>query len=351
MDILSVESTPGYLVDQQVIAHSDEVLVTQLMGGVSNYVLLVEFLDTQRQNWVLKQARDRLAVEQEWLCSVERVIREMDTMQICHDIIAASGCAPDGRQAVVPEIHFEDRDNYIYAMTAAPKDCRVWKQDLLGGIVDSDVARSCGWLLGVLHSQSWDSQEVQSQISSTEFFDDLRLDPYYRQIARVHAGLNSPIEKLLQSNLDHRLCLVHGDYSPKNILVDKQSVVLLDFEVGHYGDPAFDLGFFLTHLHIKTLIAGTRFNEYANLIDVFWDAYQQQLQTVLSEADLQALQERAALNLGACLIARVDGKSPVEYLTDLEQQACVRQVGWTTLVEEADDLQRVREIMKATMLR
>ena len=66
MDILSVESTPEYLVDQQVIAHSDEVLVTQLMGGVSNYVLLVEFLDTQRQNWVLKQARDRLAVEQEW---------------------------------------------------------------------------------------------------------------------------------------------------------------------------------------------------------------------------------------------------------------------------------------------
>ena len=104
-------------------------------------------------------------------------------------------------------------------------------------------------------------------------------------------------------------------------------------------------------MHIKTLIAGTRFNEYANLIDVFWDAYQQQLQTVLSEADLQALQQRAALNLGACLIARVDGKSPVEYLTDLEQEACVRQVGWTTLVEEADDLQRVREIMKATMLR
>ena len=131
---------------------------------------------------------------------------------------------------------------------------------------------------------------MQQSIGSTEFFDDLRLDPYYRQIARVHFELKESVERLLTLNQQHCHCLVHGDYSPKNILVNDSSVVLLDFEVGHYGDPAFDLGFFLTHLHIKTLISGSRFNEYTELIDQFWQSYSQIMRAVLSPTELDALE-------------------------------------------------------------
>ncbi|MEC9095984.1 MAG: hypothetical protein VX776_05080, partial [Planctomycetota bacterium] len=119
MNILEVESTPEYLVRQGVITDPSEVCVTLLEGGVSNRVLLVEFAEAKHENWVIKQARDRLAVEQEWLCSVERVIREMDTLQCCHDLIQLAPVPASGIRAVVPAIHFEDRENYVYAMTAA----------------------------------------------------------------------------------------------------------------------------------------------------------------------------------------------------------------------------------------
>ena len=349
MYLLEVDSTPDYLVGQQVISEVSEVQVSLLTGGVSNRVILVEFEDAQRPNWVIKQARDRLAVEQEWLCSVERVLREMDMLQICNQLIGTSSALAGQRRAVVPEILFEDRENYVYAMTAADSDSRVWKQDLLAGHVDPQVAECCGWLLGVLHSQSWGADSVRQRIASTEFFDDLRLDPYYRQVARVHSELEDPVAKLLQSNLENRHCLVHGDFSPKNILVNDRAVVLLDFEVGHYGDPAFDLGFFLTHLHIKTLISGNRFDDYAALIDGFWGAYKTQMMTVLDTSEMSALECRACLNLGGCLLARVDGKSPVEYLTDASQQELVRRVGWQALTENKNSLAVVRESMLAEL--
>lgn len=345
MYILEVETTPEYLIRQQVISDPAEVRVSLLTGGVSNRVLLVEFMDPRRENWVVKQARDRLAVEQEWLCSVERVIREMDTLRICNQLVRQTQTDSPGYKAVVPEIHFEDRENYVYAMTAASADCSVWKEDLLAGIVDSRVAQGCGWLLGVLHAGSWGNEAVQQSIGSTEFFEDLRLDPYYRQIARVHAELTEPVERLLASNQQYRHCLVHGDFSPKNILVNDEAVVLLDFEVGHYGDPAFDLGFFLTHLHIKTLISGSRFYQYIELIDQFWQSYSQVMRDVLSPSDLNALEARACQNLGGCLLARIDGKSPVEYLNQQKHKAIVRHVGWFTLVNELQTLAAVRKLM------
>ena len=115
---------------------------------------------------------------------------------------------------------------------------------------------------------------------------------------------------------------------------------------GHFGDPAFDLGFFLTHLHIKALIAGNRFDEYASLIDVFWNAYVEEISKVLSEQEFVALEQRSCLNLGGCLVARIDGKSPVEYLADDSTKAVVRNVGWQVLVDEVEGLGAVREIMR-----
>ena len=144
---------------------------------------------------------------------------------------------------------------------------------------------------------------------------------------------------------------MHGDYSPKNILVNDESVVLLDFEVGHFGDPAFDLGFFLTHLHIKALIAGNRFDEYASLIDVFWNAYVEKISKVLSEQEFVALEQRSCLNLGGCLVARIDGKSPVEYLADDSTKALVRNVGWQALVDEVGSLEAVREMMRIELFK
>ena len=50
-----------------------------------------------------------------------------------------------------------------------------------------------------------------------------------------------------------RSVLVHGDFSPKNLLVSGDRLVIIDCEVAWYGDPAFDLAFLLNHLCLKAL--------------------------------------------------------------------------------------------------
>src|SRR5262249_54420782 len=130
-------------------------------------------------------------------------------------------------------------------------------------------------------------------------------------------------ERLIDSVWQNRCSLVHGDFSPKNLLVWRGHVMLIDFEVGHFGDPAFDLGFFLTHLVLKGLWAGERRGEYLDIAERFWSSYESTIKSAIGADDWAALEERALWNLAGCMLARVDGKSRVEYLS-AEQQQCVR---------------------------
>jgi 5-methylthioribose kinase len=342
MFILEVDTVGQYLVDQDVIASAGDVQVRQLLGGVSNRVLLVVF-SGGKESWVLKQARERLAVEQPWFCSVKRVLREMDVLQISNRMLAEQANALPC-QSVVPEILFEDRENYVYAMTAMPGNAREWKQDLLAGELDAEIFKSVGWLLGTLHSSSWEDSEIAKTVGDQGFFEELRIDPYYRQIARVHPALLPAIDALVSDLAGHRHCLVHGDFSPKNMLVDDTDVarlMLLDFEVGHFGDPAFDLGFFLTHLVIKSIHDSSRAVQYAKMVQVFMEEYQRVMLPRVGDAAVAEIEGRGCTNLGACLVARVDGKSPVEYLSDLGQQETVRQLGKRLLL---DGVQRVENV-------
>ncbi len=342
MFILEVDTVGQYLVDQDVIASESDVQVRQLLGGVSNRVLLVVF-SGDREPWVLKQAREQLAVEQPWFCSVTRVLREMDVLHISNRMLAGKANALPC-QSVVPEMLFEDRKNFVYAMTAMQGNAREWKQDLLAGELDAEIFKSVGWLLGTLHCGSWEDSEIAEQVGDQGFFEELRVDPYYRQIARVHPALQPAIDGLVSDLTGHRHCLVHGDFSPKNMLVDDTDVtrlMLLDFEVGHFGDPAFDLGFFLTHLVIKSIRDSSLAVQYAEMVQVFIDEYQRVLLPRVGEAVVAEIERRGCTNLGACLVARVDGKSPVEYLSDPEHQESVRQLGKRLLLGGVERVENV----------
>ena len=218
--------------------------------------------------------------------------------------------------AQVPRLLFEDRENFLFAMTAAPPQHTTWKQQLMAGNVDPQVAAACGQLLGKLHAHTWLDETTARDFDDRQFFDDLRLDPYYRQIAKVHEPLAPTIHALIDSVLTHRRCLVHGDFSPKNLLLWNEGLMLIDFEVGHYGDPAFDLGFFLTHLVLKTIHHGTRRDDYLALIESFTRHYRQQLANHITPEELTSLEHRAVQNLAGCMLARVDGKSRVDYSLD-----------------------------------
>jgi aminoglycoside phosphotransferase (APT) family kinase protein len=223
---------------------------------------------------------------------------------------------------------WEDRDNYAFAMAAAPEAHQTWKEMLLSGqtVRSLSVAVAVAQLLGRLHGGTWSDSIAAKKFDDRTYFDQLRLDPYYRHIASRHADLAPQLGSLIDSVLKHRQCLVHGDFSPKNLLVWPGCVMLIDCEVGHFGDPAFDLGFFLTHLVLKALWSGPRRKDYLNVASAFWQTYRSALASSLSADELAALESRAMFNLAGCLLARVDGKSPVDYLT-AEQQELVRRLG------------------------
>ncbi len=341
---LTPNTAADYLRARGVIDAHEQVEIRELSGGVSNTVLLVHRPHSPGSDFVLKQALPRLKVQQEWLCSIERIWREVEVLEICNQLLASGVRQPPDTTFAslwticVPQVLFSDRTNYSYAMTAAPAGHQTWKEQLLSGEANPAIAAACGTLLGTLHAGSWRNSEIAIRLEDRTFFDSLRLDPYYRRLAVVHGDLAGILNKLIDDTYSTRLCLVHGDFSPKNLLISSDQIWLIDFEVGHFGDPAFDLGFFLTHLALKAIRAGERRDEYLKLINVFWSSYTASLIAVVTPEELTDLSRRAVLHWTACMLARVDGKSPVDYLS-LAAQILSRQLARSLLVQPAPNIE------------
>jgi len=333
MFLLTADNAEQYLRQSGRIALREQVAVRELKGGVSNLVLYVD--RSEGADFVLKQSRDRLRVADEWLCPLERIWREAEVLRICDQLLCRGGdsdldAAPhdDGPSLAIgtPAIVFEDRENYVLAITAAAPDHTVWKSDLLAGRADPRIAEACGDLLARLHAGSWLSRGIAQRIGDRSLFEQLRLDPYYRTAAARRPEFRAPLDALYRSVWDHPLALVHADFSPKNLLVSPQTLMMVDFETGHFGDPAFDLGFFLSHLVLKALYHAPSHLPMLALIDAFWARYEPRLLGRIGGDEYRSLVARGLQNLAGCAVARLDGKSPVEYLESAPRRDAVRRL-------------------------
>ena len=273
-----------------------QATITPLGGGVSNTVLLAE---SPGSRIVCKQALEKLRVEADWRSRPDRTLREADALQ------AVAPLLPPG---AVPEILFIDRPNCIYAMAAAPASSTDWKTALLRGQIDPAVASSAGHTLGAIIKGTWQQPVWEAQFGDQTVFDELRLDPYYRFTAARHPDCAPHFEQLIASCNTRRVSLVHGDWSPKNLLTTESGVMAIDFEVVHYGNPCFDTGFLLCHLVLKSIHMPAHAPALKACAHAFWDAL----------ALPQELPGTIA-HLGGLLLARADGKSPAEYLTPPER--------------------------------
>jgi 5-methylthioribose kinase len=285
--------------------------ISELAGGVSNTVLLVEHPSC---NFVLKQALPQLRVEQEWFCDIRRIFVEADALR------AVAPMLPEG---TVPRVLFEDRDNFLFAMTAADAGSATWKSHLLASECDERVAEAVGRTLGTIVRRSWHSEQMATQFADIGYFHDLRLDPYYTRLSMLYPELRPWMERLIESCRTRRVSLVHGDWSPKNILVKDGRAMAIDFEVMHFGDPSFDAAFLLNHLLLKTFhgIEGAH-----SLAGVFW-------RTLVAEMPPAPWFEEAVIaQLGGLLLARIDGKSPAEYIRDPELKDRIRTFARTLIV-------------------
>lgn len=315
---ITPENADLYLRDSGRIPEDRAVAVRAFGGGVSNVVMRVEV--EGEPPFVLKQAREKLRTKKLWVSRLERIWTERDALEWLGLIL------PEG---VVPRVLFSDDENYLYAMTHAPLDAVVWKQQLLSGAADPKVARLAGEILGVIHGAT---RAPGARFHDATVFDELRIDPFYREIARVHPEIAPSIAALIASMADAPdRCLVLGDFSPKNILVHAKGLTLVDFETAHAGDPAFDLGFFLSHLVLKSLRATVGSDDPAAFLD---RDFQAGYRATVDDAGL-ALWERARQHMYACMLARIDGKSPVDYLDD-EARARAREAALHGLRRASD---------------
>jgi 5-methylthioribose kinase len=308
-DLLSPEALP-WLARR---LHADPALLrlTSLGGGVSNHVLLAE---APGLRCVVKQALGRLRVAQEWLCTPTRIHREAAALRELHPLL------PPG---AVPGVLFEDFDHHVIAIEAAPEGARSWKDCLLAGEISHDTASRTGALHGAwLHHGA--PARWRELFGDLAVFDDLRVDPYYRSTAKHHPDLSSRFEALIQKCLNRRISLTHGDLSPKNILVHGASVMLIDLEVIHFGDPAFDAAFLTNHLLLKAFHQPAHAPALAEAAQAYWRTL---IETAGPEFDW--LPAAAMEHLGGLMLARIDGKSPVEYLGEparIQVRAAAREL-------------------------
>jgi aminoglycoside phosphotransferase (APT) family kinase protein len=186
---------------------------------------------------------------------------------------------------------------------------------LLAGRIDPDRVRQFASLLGTIHRQAWQRRdELAPVFAERRFFESLRLEPYYTFTATEVPAASAFLQSLTDQTRRIGDTLVHGDYSPKNILLHGAEMVLLDHEVIHWGDPAFDLGFSLAHFLSKAhRLAGMR-RAFADACRRYWREYVQALGPV---GWLDGLERRAVRHALGCLLARVAGRSPLEYLDDM----------------------------------
>ncbi|MSO74844.1 MAG: hypothetical protein EXQ99_06850 [Alphaproteobacteria bacterium] len=150
---------------------------------------------------------------------------------------------------------------------------RNWKNLLIDGETSEATARRVGLLLGLLHRRTSARADLARRFGDRTFLIELRIEPFFRRIAERHADLKPAIDETVEHLLACRLCLVHGDYSPKNMLVEGDSVVLLDAEVAHWGDPRFDVAFCLSHLLLGTICFPAFVEARTRVTQVFLDAY------------------------------------------------------------------------------
>jgi aminoglycoside phosphotransferase (APT) family kinase protein len=308
-----------------LIAVNERPSFTPLTGGVSSEIWRV---DLAAGPVCVKRALPRLRVAQRWEAPIERNRYEWLWMD-------AAGAAVPG---AAPQILASDDEAGLFAMQCL--DLPVWKELLRQGQADPGFAAQVGATLAAIHAATAGRPEVAERFASDEIFHAIRLEPYLVATGAKHPDLQPRIESLVNRTAKTRLCLVHGDVSPKNILVGPRGPVFLDAECAWYGDPAFDLAFCLNHLLLKCLWVPRARAAFLECFDALSGAY-------LEKVSFENLEARAASLLPALLLARVDGKSPVEYLTE-ENKESVRTVA-RELLPAASTLEEIRQAWQRSL--
>jgi aminoglycoside phosphotransferase (APT) family kinase protein len=313
----------------------DPCAFTPLSGGVSSDIFRVEIAG---RTFCVKRALAKLRVAADWRAPVERNHSEAEWIRVAGEIV------PDA----VPRLIAEDAEAGLFAMQwLEPEAHPVWKAQLRDGAIEPEVAAEVGRRIARVHAATAGRRELAARFATDHIFHPIRLEPYLLATAERHPDVAAALRALAEGTARTKLALVHGDVSPKNILIGPRGPVFLDAECAWYGDPAFDLAFCANHLLLKCLWKPHLRARYLAAFRALCAAY---LGAVTWEPR-DVFEARCARLLPGLLLARVDGKSPVEYVTAEEDRERVRACARPLLRAPRTRLAEVTEAWRQTLER
>ena len=316
----------AFLRDAGLIAANEPARFIPLTGGVASDIWKVE---AGGRSFAVKRALAKLRVARDWQVPVCRNVSEVDWLRAAGEVV------PDA----VPKVLAHDAAVGAFAMDYLdPTNHPVWKARLAAGEADAGFAGRVGRTIAAIHAATAHSQSIARKFANDDLFHAIRLEPYLEATAPAHPDIADRLMRLSWETLATKVTLVHGDVSPKNILAGPRGPVFLDAECAWYGDPAFDLAFCLNHMLLKCLWVPAARDGFLACFDALANAYRAR---VTWEA-VDALERRAARLLPALFLARVDGKSPVEYITDENDKARVRRVAIPLIASPPSRLADIR---------
>ena len=304
---LTAETAEAYVREQGLAQGDDLLRVEELGGGVSSSVIAIR---GNGVGLVLKQALPKLRVDDDWRAKVERTDTEASALRVYASL------TPDS----VPRLVHHDRANHVLVMELGPSDRRNWQAEISRFRPHLDAAAWAGATLGTWHRETADESSLAVRFDDHEAFAQLRLDPFHATVAERRPELAELVLPYLEELRRVRRCLVHGDYAKKNMLIGPSGRWVIDHEVAHFGNPVFDVAFFLSFVVLSAVRWQPLRNDMRRLGDTFLNAYQATTGTGFA-GDAAAISGHTA-----CLVlARTDGKSPAPFLDDARDVA--RHVG------------------------
>jgi len=228
---------------------------------------------------VVKHARPTLERFPQYRTSTKRIVFEHRYYEI------ARAC---DESRVCPSILYFDEARRLLVLKDLCDAERLDAVLLRGGDVDAALLELAAFL-GRVHRSTWgdaglaerfDNGAIQ-RLHGDHIFalpyeeNDFPLPPdvaAHARRARADGVLREIAATAYRRYLEPRGALVHGDAQPGNILLAARGPTLLDAEIAHVGDPAFDLGTLLAHVWLARL-AGRPATPAAGQAGSIWTAY------------------------------------------------------------------------------
>jgi 5-methylthioribose kinase len=278
-----------------------------LDGGVASDVAIVS--DEEGREIVVKQALPKLKVAADWRCDPARSSQEVEALRVAPALLGSS---------VVPRVLWVDAANHRFAMERIDAGLRNWQTQLSAGEVSLMTAARVGELLARLQTESARDSNLATTFATREYFELLRIQPFFVRAAERNPEAREPIDRVIELLRAPGRVLVHGDYSPKNILAQDDRVVILDWEVVHWGEPRFDIAFCLSHLLLTGWRRGSSKSSYYAACHAFTGGYAKHGPIAMHDTVLARV-------IGALALARLDGDSPVNFLDELDVEEARRR--------------------------